>query len=152
MAFSGTVQSSGSLGQSTRPRLPLPVVDGGRPLYKLAATILTSRCFPGRTFHARISSSSDANAEAQNRAVKKWSAADPSTCPVLLPVFDLANHDPEAKVSWTFGPEHCSLAVEEVIGEGEQIYNNYGPKSNEECKLLCSNGIENGVAAYNLSQ
>ena len=101
---------------------------------------MTSRCFPGRAFHARIFSSSGATAEAEDHAIKKWSAADPSTCPVLLPVFDLANHNPEAKVSWTFGPEYCSLTVEEFIGEGEQIYNNYGPKSNEECKLLFFNG------------
>lgn len=56
------------------------------------------------------------------------------TCPVLLPVFDLANHDPSAKVEWCWASTHCTLAVEEEIGSGKEIFNNYGPKGNEERK------------------
>ena len=66
--------------------------------------------------------------------MERWRAVDPTNCPVLLPVFDLANHNPEAKVLWTWGAKYCTLTVEEDIEGGKEIYNNYGPKSNEECE------------------
>ena len=53
-------------------------------------------------------------------------------CPALIPGLDLMNHNPAAKVTWIWGHSECSFSNNEVIREGRQIWNNYGPKSNEE--------------------
>lgn len=53
-------------------------------------------------------------------------------CPVLIPGLDLMNHNPAAKVTWNWGHSECSFSNNEVIRGGSQIWNNYGPKSNEE--------------------
>ena len=51
---------------------------------------------------------------------------------VLLPVFDLANHHPDVRVTWAWNTLDCRLMIDERLGAGAQVYNNYGPKSNEE--------------------
>lgn len=54
------------------------------------------------------------------------------TCPVLIPGLDLMNHNPAAKVTWSWGHSECGFSNNEAIRGGSQIWNNYGPKSNEE--------------------
>ena len=58
------------------------------------------------------------------------------TCPALIPGLDLMNHNPAAKVTWIWGHSECGFSNNEVIRGGLQIWNNYGPKSNEERKRL----------------
>lgn len=87
-------------------------------MYKWAATILSSRCFPksvpassGRDSDALIGQSS----------------------PVLCPVLDLANHSPSARVLWIIDDDGYTLSTTDHRSRpGEQIFNNYGPKGNEE--------------------
>ena len=55
--------------------------------------------------------------------------------PVLLPGLDFLNHSPTARVAWDWGPTTCAIRTDAELSEGHQIFNNYGPKSNEEC--LC---------------
>ena len=50
---------------------------------------------------------------------------------VLFPVMDAGNHNPTARVDWAYDPERFSLTVSEQVEAGSQIFNNYGPKSNE---------------------
>lgn len=45
---------------------------------------------------------------------------------------DAGNHNPNAKVDWAYDPGRFSLTVSEKVEPGSQIFNNYGPKSNEE--------------------
>lgn len=54
--------------------------------------------------------------------------------PVLLPVLDLANHDPKVGTTWRSDAEGCSFIRHEEVGAGEEVCNNYGRKGNEECE------------------
>ncbi|KAB2575457.1 Ribosomal lysine N-methyltransferase set10 [Lasiodiplodia theobromae] len=79
-------------------------------LYKWAATIFTSRSFisdPG------MSKNNEAHA-------------------VLMPVIDLLNHRFPAKVFWFFDHGAFQFKTEEVVAKGQEIFNNYGGKDNEE--------------------
>ncbi|PNS16561.1 Ribosomal lysine N-methyltransferase 4 [Sphaceloma murrayae] len=63
--------------------------------------------------------------------------------PVLVPIMDCLNHNPEAKVDWAFEPGRFVLSVSKGIGKGEEVYNNYGPKSNSELLMGYGFCIEN---------
>jgi len=52
--------------------------------------------------------------------------------PFLYPVIDIFNHRTGAKVVWDFQGGDYSLGHTEGVAEGEQIFNNYAPKGNEE--------------------
>lgn len=52
--------------------------------------------------------------------------------PVLLPLIDLPNHRPLAKVEWRAGDKDVGLLVQENVAPGEEISNNYGPRNNEQ--------------------
>ncbi|KAI9879562.1 MAG: hypothetical protein M1830_008096 [Pleopsidium flavum] len=54
--------------------------------------------------------------------------------PVLFPLSDLINHQPEAKMTWGKGSTHMSFIVEEEVEPRKPIWNNYGPKSNQQCE------------------
>lgn len=54
--------------------------------------------------------------------------------PVLFPLSDLINHQPEAKMTWGKGSTHMSFIIEEEVKPGKPIWNNYGPKSNQQCE------------------
>ena len=60
--------------------------------------------------------------------------ASSKTFSVLIPVMDLTNHDPHVKMVWTQQYDDISLQSQELLGQGQEVYNNYGPKGNEECK------------------
>ena len=98
-----------------------------RDLYKWAATVLTSRCFPPVVIHQSF-------IPPNHSLVDLWlTQGHKLSFPVLLPVFDLANHDPDVKVTWQPSAEGVSLICNEDIDSGAEIFNNYGPKGNEEC-------------------
>lgn len=42
------------------------------------------------------------------------------------------NHSPDAKVAWDFNSDTCAIQTDVEIEPGQEILNNYGPKSNEE--------------------
>lgn len=54
--------------------------------------------------------------------------------PVLVPLVDLPNHRPLAKVEWRAGDADVGLLVLENVSPGEEISNNYGPRNNEQCQ------------------
>ncbi|PHH67595.1 hypothetical protein CDD82_1295 [Ophiocordyceps australis] len=56
---------------------------------------------------------------------------------VLLPVFDLGNHDMTTQVRWELdhAGRHCMLRVGRAHAPGQQIYNNYSMKTNAELLL-----------------
>ena len=58
--------------------------------------------------------------------------------PVLVPVLDLANHDPGGQVTWIINEDGYSLFTSGRPGVGGQIFNNYGAKGNEEREVFNS--------------
>jgi hypothetical protein len=60
------------------------------------------------------------------------------TTPVLFPVVDILNHAVSAKVEWDFQP-HQSFTLKCLEGEsfqpGQELFNNYAPKQNDELLL-----------------
>lgn len=54
--------------------------------------------------------------------------------PVLIPGLDILNHRPPSRVAWVWDSAACTINIDEVLESGSQVPNNYGPKSNEECK------------------
>lgn len=53
--------------------------------------------------------------------------------PVLIPGFDLLNHRRGEAVTWSFDePGESVFIFRRSFAKGEQVYNNYGAKSNEE--------------------
>lgn len=58
---------------------------------------------------------------------------------VILPLLDILNHKPMAKVEWEARPTLVGLQMQEKYTEGEELFNNYGPTDNE--RLLMSYGF-----------
>ena len=58
--------------------------------------------------------------------------------PILWPVVDIGNHRPMEKVEWGVNDEAFCLRILTSVPKGEQIYNNYAPKGNEERKWRSS--------------
>ena len=100
------------------------------PLYKWAATIMSSRCFPASALANNVSMK-----RAPGSADSKPDDALEPGSPVLIPGNDLLNHRPSAKVTWQWTSISCRLVTNELLASGAQMCNNYGQKSNEECKL-----------------
>ncbi|KAJ4359788.1 uncharacterized protein N0V89_000344 [Didymosphaeria variabile] len=60
------------------------------------------------------------------------------TFPILFPVVDILNHSPTAKVEWDFHPfEDFTLKIlsHDEVRPGDEVYNNYAPKQNDELLL-----------------
>ena len=100
-----------------------------RRLYEWAYCVFSSRSFrPSLVL-------SDAEADALPRGV----AIDDFS--VLLPVFDLGNHDMTAPVRWELqasssaGRSSCELRVGREHAPGQQVFNNYSIKTNAELLL-----------------
>ncbi|KAL9075206.1 MAG: hypothetical protein Q9157_004110 [Trypethelium eluteriae] len=51
---------------------------------------------------------------------------------VLFPILDAFNHDHSAEVNWSFEKDSFTMTVEEPKKQGEEVFNNYGRKANEE--------------------
>lgn len=56
---------------------------------------------------------------------------DPTSV-MLLPVIDLLNHDYHSEVEWSFANDEFGYRRLESIKSGQELYNNYGCKGNEE--------------------
>jgi hypothetical protein len=94
-----------------------------RDLYLWASTIITSRAFSSKVLAG---------------AVPDEDLSDGDGVSVLLPLVDLPNHRPLAKVEWRAGEEDVGLLVLEEIAPGQEIFNNYGPRNNEQCMLVAA--------------
>lgn len=54
---------------------------------------------------------------------------------VLLPLFDIGNHDMTAPTRWVRENQGCALYVDRDYKPGEQVFNNYSMKTNAELLL-----------------
>lgn len=97
-------------------RLVLTSVAIGRAAYALACACISSRAFP--------------SALAQHGTLNDPARA---SYPLLLPGLDALNHRAQAKVTWSKNGETggVAISVDEDVQEGEQVYNNYGAKSEQ---------------------
>lgn len=60
---------------------------------------------------------------------------DPRVTKVLVPGLDLLNHSPDAQVEWQWSERQCCILAGAPILPGCEVFNNYGPKSDEELLL-----------------
>ncbi|KAK5746070.1 hypothetical protein LTS12_022884 [Elasticomyces elasticus] len=51
---------------------------------------------------------------------------------VLFPVQDAGNHSNNAHVDWAYDPGRFSVSVTDPVEAGTEVFNNYGPKGNDE--------------------
>lgn len=84
-----------------------------RELFLWAGTIFSSRSFTSDLFTSE-------NAD--------------DSFPILYPVLDIFNHRLGTKVRWQFHNGDFSLRLEEKFEQKQQLFNNYSPKGNEDCK------------------
>jgi len=54
---------------------------------------------------------------------------------VMLPVLDLLNHHHSARMTWLRERDRLTFQTDKALLSGEQIFNTYGPKGNEELLL-----------------
>lgn len=100
--------------------------------------MFTSRSFISKSLHPDESGPWTTYRTAINglrEAVKlDMSDVDPEDLvfPVLFPGLDVANHSHEAKAEWTFERQAFNFTINEHVDPGVEIYNNYGPKGNDE--------------------
>lgn len=95
-----------------------------RELYVWAATVMTSRSFPGPA----VFNQSKGN-------FPTYSDNAESKAPVLIPGLDLLNHNPSSRVAWVWDLVTCSIKTDDHLFGESEVPNNYGPKSNEERKV-----------------
>ena len=62
---------------------------------------------------------------------------------LLYPVIDIFNHRFGAKVVWDFDKGDFTLAITESARKGDQVFNNYAPKGNEELLMGYGFSLEN---------
>ncbi|KAI5969200.1 hypothetical protein CANMA_001753 [Candida margitis] len=93
------------------------------PNYLWASLILKSRAFPAYIIDPNL----------------------PKNEPMLLPVVDLLNHNPKAKVEWSC-LDGAFIFESDDVSKGEELFNNYGQKGNEELLLAYGFAIENNPA------
>jgi len=107
--------------------------------YLWAATVLSSRSFPLRLLSQTTdplstdpttSVSISTTIEINGKSLTVYS--NPSD-PILIPVMDMLNHNPDQPVTWLTSPDKISFITESSYPPDTEIFNNYGAKGNEEC-------------------
>ncbi|KAG0095802.1 hypothetical protein BGZ93_005431 [Podila epicladia] len=101
--------------------IELPEEEYSWEMFLWAETVVSSRAFPAHLFGE----------------CKKGEL-------VLIPLADMLNHKSRHKISWLKTPQGLQMSGCE-IKKGEQVFNNYGPKSNEELLVGYGFCIEDNV-------
>jgi hypothetical protein len=74
--------------------------------------------------------------------------------PILFPVIDIANHWVTTKARWEYpeqGTKRFTLNILDDLSEGAEVFNNYGPKQNEQLLLAYGFAIpDNAVEQVSL--
>lgn len=102
------------------------------PCYLWASLILKSRSFPAHLLRGHV----------KNSEIKEDEA-------MLLPIIDLLNHNMNAKVDWSVSSSNSCTYFNfrsNSAVPGEQLYNNYGMKGNEELLLAYGFCLEDNSA------
>ncbi|KAK9387273.1 hypothetical protein V1515DRAFT_602406 [Lipomyces mesembrius] len=91
-------------------------------LYLWACTILSSRSFPSSIV---------------------FNTDKKDSYPVLVPLVDSLNHKPLVPIYWTATADGFAISSGKSIEAGDEVFNNYGPKGNEELLMGYGFCIEN---------
>ncbi|KAK9464437.1 hypothetical protein V1512DRAFT_255412 [Lipomyces arxii] len=91
-------------------------------LYLWASTVLTSRSFPSALVLRQD---------------------EKESYPVLVPLVDSLNHKPLTSITWTATDEGFEISTNNNIAASKEVFNNYGPKGNEELLMGYGFCIEN---------
>ncbi|CCH41659.1 hypothetical protein BN7_1200 [Wickerhamomyces ciferrii] len=51
---------------------------------------------------------------------------------MLVPIQDLSNHNPSVEIKWGRLDKFMTFTTEQIVKKGDEIFSNYGPKSNHE--------------------
>ncbi|KAB5527960.1 hypothetical protein GE09DRAFT_1207391 [Coniochaeta sp. 2T2.1] len=105
--------------------------DYSRLLYNWAFCMFTSRSFrPSTVFSEKL------RGGLRERGVLREGVKDDEFS-VLMPVMDIGNHNMRAKVKWDTETEEgvCRFLSRDGMRPGEQVFNNYGMKTNSELLL-----------------
>lgn len=97
------------------------------PAYVWATSIFNSRAFPQLIIDGNISNINEA---------------------FLYPIVDLLNHRNDTKVRWTFEDDSVEFISLQRLKDGEEVFNSYGDKSNEELLLNYGFVQENNTYDY----
>ncbi|CCX10593.1 hypothetical protein FPQ18DRAFT_6260 [Pyronema domesticum] len=89
-------------------------------LFLWASTVFTSRSFPEKLTHWD---------EKPAEGIRTY---DEETTAALFPAVDSLNHKPHTAITWQPTADRLSLISGQQVEAGEEIFNNYGPKANEE--------------------
>lgn len=103
------------------------------PAYLWASVIFKSRSFPSYLLKECAIEISELDLLQEDVAM-------------LIPMVDLLNHSPKAQVTWGGSNGLFSLESMDTYLSGEQIYNNYGQKGNEELLLAYGFCLEGNPA------
>lgn len=112
-----------------------------RNLFRWAISIFTSRSFSSRALAPHGSKywtayKSDSSGTRQVALLDmSHMRAEDLDFSVLFPVLDVPNHDNNARVNWVFNPGRFRIDINDPIAAGQEIFNNYGPKANDELLL-----------------
>lgn len=98
-----------------------------REIFLWASLIYTSRAFPDSLLRV------DGKQVDSRKLMTEVNEVDPGARPCLIPLLDMLNHRPYEKVVWMKGQSALSLISVEETKAGNELFNNYGPKSNAEC-------------------
>lgn len=99
--------------------------------YYWASSIFLSRAFPARVIY----NGNEYDCEELNLSM-------------LIPVLDSLNHKPETPVFWKASSDSFTFSAGYEVKAGQEIFNNYGPKGNEE--LLMAYGFCLDTQDYDL--
>ncbi|KAK4152322.1 hypothetical protein C8A00DRAFT_35015 [Chaetomidium leptoderma] len=99
-------------------------------LYRWAFCIFTSR-----SFRPSLILSDAAKQHASSLLLPEGCQLDDFS--ILQPLFDIANHSMTARYAWDTAadPNACQLICRDAYQPGDQVYNNYGLKTNSELLL-----------------
>lgn len=103
------------------------------PAYLWAAMIMKSRSFPSYLLKECMESLDEVDIIQPDVAM-------------LIPLVDLLNHNPKAQVTWGGLEEKFVFEAKDVYSPGQEVFNNYGQKGNEELLLAYGFCIENNAA------
>lgn len=110
-----------------------------RDLFKWAAATFTSRSFASRSLRPQDSKYWAAHRHGKDGRLQTvlidMSHASASDFPVLFPGLDIGNHSNEAKIDYNFNPGRFDIKTNTATPAGEEVFNNYGPKGNDELLL-----------------
>ena len=101
--------------------------------------MFSSRSFTSQVLSDSLPAAQAATAGREQPRHEELSKLFSEGFPVLLPVLDLLNYKIGAQVDWQARATYIGLQVRDNYNEGEEIFNNYGPRDNG--TLLLSYGF-----------